>query len=88
MTKSKKDFIIKILEDKHVNYIKENFNYVVEMFENGEEEESEKLGMEARAKAISRNAKVPQVISESSEQNQSKPNGLVGEYLSELNRIG
>jgi DNA-binding phage protein len=90
MPKSKKEFIVKILEDKDVNYIKENFNYVVEMFENSEQEESDTLGKEAKSKAISRDANPQQIIKENLQQNADTKeiNGLVGEYLSELSRIG
>lgn len=90
MHRSKKDYVVKILEDKDVNYIKENFNYVVEMFENGESDESKRLGKDAKENtAISRNSNVTQVIRESKEDIESDaPNGRVGEYLSELNRIG
>lgn len=86
MPSSKKEFVFKLLEDKDVQYIQENFNYVVEMFENGEKEEAQKLAVEASEKAISRDAKVPvQTISESTVI--GKPKGLVDGYLSELVRI-
>jgi hypothetical protein len=87
MPKSKKEFVIKLLEDKSVNYIKENFNYVVEMFENGEQEETAEIAKEANKTALSRNVNVPkQLVSESvSSGNKNTP---VNDYLSELERIG
>jgi hypothetical protein len=85
-SKTKKDFIVKLLGDKSKTYINENFNYVVEMFESGEDEKTNNLAEEAKQKALSLNAKVPatNVISES---NTSTANeSVVGGYLSELKK--
>lgn len=85
-SKTKKDFIVKLLGDKSKTYIDENFNYVVEMFESGEDEKTNNLAEEAKQKALSLNAKVPTtaVISES---NTSTVNeSVVGGYLSELKK--
>lgn len=85
-SKTKKDFIVKLLGDKSKTYINENFNYVVEMFESGEDEKTNNLAEEAKQKALSLNAKVPatNVISES---NTSTVNeSVVGGYLSELKK--
>jgi hypothetical protein len=87
MNSSKKEFIFKLLNDKESSYILENFNYVVEMFERGEEESANVFKEEATKKALAKNADIPQrktLVSEST--NYNKPNGLVGEYLSELSR--
>jgi hypothetical protein len=86
MAPKKREFVAKLLSDKSVEYIKDNFNYVVEMFENGEVEETRSLVKEARKTAISRDAKPTQVVSESTVSTQ-KPQTLVGEYLSELARM-
>jgi hypothetical protein len=86
MPKSKKEFVFKLLEDKSVDYIKNNFNYVVEMFENGEQEETEEIAKEANKSAISRSVNPPQLVFESAS-SESK-NAPVNEYLSELERIG
>jgi hypothetical protein len=87
MAKSKRDYVFKLLGDKDKNYINENFNYVVEMFESGQEEEKAKLAQDAIQKAVSLDAKptATPVISEST----STPNGIqspVGGYLSELKK--
>ena len=87
MNSSKKEFIFKLLNDKDSSYILENFNYVVEMFERGEEESTNVLKEEATKKALAKDVNVPSrktLVSEST--STSKPNGLVGEYLSELSR--
>jgi len=86
MPSSKKEFIVKLLNDKSSSYIQENFNYVVEMFERSEEEATTELVSEAKQKAVSRDAKVPtqEVVTEETTSNQGS--SLVSEYLNELNR--
>ena len=88
MPSTKKDFIIKLLNDKDSSYVQENFNYVVEMFERGEEEASTELAEEAKQKAVSRDAKVlpSKVVTESLAQSNEEVSPLVSEYLSELSR--
>lgn len=86
MVKSKKDFIVKLLGDKNKSYIEENFNYVVEMFDAGEEEKTVELVAEAKQNAISRNAKVPTSIISESNTSSNRGNSLVGGYLSELKK--
>ena len=88
MASSKKDFVYKLLNDKESSYIKENFNYVVEMFERSEEESASSLVEEAKQKAIALDVKVPAPtkLVEESNKSSNTQNGLVSEYLSELNR--
>lgn len=56
------------------------------MFERGEEETATKLADEAKQKAHSIDANVPQAKKVISESTEDKPNGIVSEYLSELSR--
>jgi hypothetical protein len=88
MPSAKKDFIVKLLNDKDSSYVQENFNYVVEMFERGEEEASTELAEEAKQKAVSRDAKVipSSVLTESSTQVDQESSNPINEYLSELKR--
>ncbi len=88
MPSAKKDFIVKLLNDKDSSYVQENFNYVVEMFERGEEEASTELAEEAKQKAVSRDAKVlpSKVVTESVAASNEEVSPLVSEYLSELSR--
>lgn len=83
MSSSKKEFVNKLLNDKSPEYIKENFNYVVEMFEKEETETSTKLVEEAKKEAVSKEAKVPSVkiVEESSAPETETP---VNEYLAAL----
>ena len=85
MPSAKKDYLSKLLSDKSPEYIKENFNYVVEMFEREENDSSVTLVQEAKTKAITKDAKVPktEVIAESS----SVSDPVVGGYLSALEGI-
>ena len=84
---NKKELILNLLNDKSSSYIEENFSYVVEMFERGEEEKSSDLVQEAKNKALSRDAKIPatpSVITESvSNTEEYNP---VSNYLNELSR--
>jgi hypothetical protein len=85
MLSSKKNYISSLLSDKSPEYIEENFNYVVEMFEREDKEASTKLVEEAKGKAISKDAKVPKaVVTESSTVESSTP---VTGYLSALQGI-
>ena len=87
MPSTKKDFIVKLLNDKDSSYIEENFNYVVEMFERGEQEAASELVSEAKLSAKSRDAKVPTstVVTESVT-NSDEGYTHVSGYLSELKK--
>jgi len=81
MRSTKKNFIIKILSDKAPEYISENFNYVVEMFEREDKETSASLVEEAKQTSVSKDARVPaSVISES----KKEVNNPVSGYLTAL----
>jgi hypothetical protein len=88
MPNAKKEFIFNLLNDKDASYINENFNYVVEMFERSEEEQSSSLVEEAKRKAVSKNVKVPAktLVKESTSAETSTPSPVNG-YLSELKRF-
>jgi hypothetical protein len=83
MASAKKEFVTKLLNDKSPEYISENFNYVVEMFEREESETSSTLVEEAKSNALSKNAKVPAptIVEESSQQENNTP---VNGYLAAL----
>lgn len=70
MRTAKKNFITKILNDKSPEYISENLNYVVEMFEREEKDTSASLVEEAKQSSVFKGVKVPApVIAEKSEVN-------------------
>jgi uncharacterized protein with PIN domain len=89
MPTAKKEFISNLLNDKDSSYIEENFNYVVEMFERGEEEKSSDLVQEAKGRALSRDAKIPakNIIKESiSTSVKTEEFNPVSNYLNELSK--
>jgi hypothetical protein len=75
MPSSKKEFVGKILSDKSPEYILENFNYVVEMFEKDEVAATTSLASTARQTAVTKDAKVvkSQVLSESTQKVVNNP---------------
>ena len=83
----KKAFVKRVLKDKDAEYIKENFSFVVEMFERDEKEQTEVITEQAVEETISRTVDTPksqdndEVISE---QTENKP---VNGYLTELKRL-
>jgi hypothetical protein len=89
MSSSKKDYLNKILCDKSPEYIEENFNYVIEMFEKDDSDERVILAEEAKTKSFSKDAKVPvnNVITESRNNNNNEYDyNPVTDYLTELKR--
>jgi hypothetical protein len=87
MPSAKKEFIFNLLNDKSSSYIQENFSYVVEMFERGEEEKSSDLVQEAKNKALSRDAKIPATTSVITESvSNTEEYNPVSNYLNELSR--
>lgn len=80
----KRKFVYKFMTDKTPEYIENNFDYVVEMFEENENSEKEVLVESAKQKTVSKNVSVPpsqiknEVIQESFKEND------VTDYLSQL----
>lgn len=88
MPSAKKEFIFNLLNDKSSSYIEENFSYVVEMFERGEEDKSSNLVQEAKNKALSRDAKIPATTSVITESvSNTEEYNPVSNYLNELSRF-
>jgi len=80
---SKKEFVVKILNDKSPEYIEENFNYVVEMFEREDRSISTTLANKAVSTAVTKDAKVPtQQLNES-----VQPKKAVQPYLDVLQKF-
>jgi hypothetical protein len=80
----KKAYVKKVLAEKDPEYIKENFDYVVEMFERDQQDEVELLKEDAQKGAVSNEVDQP-VITESSEADEADV--PVNGYLSELKRF-
>lgn len=80
-TEDKKAYVKKLLAGKSAEYIKENFNYVVEMFERSDVDDNEVIVEQAKTKVVQEKIDTP-VVSEAKEA--SKVDAPVGGYLSEL----
>ncbi len=85
LPEDKKAYVRKVLAEKDPEYIAENFNYVVEMFERDEQDEVELLGESAKNRAVSRDVDTP-VTKKDVGENNNADNAPVNEYLSELKR--
>lgn len=86
----KRKYITKVLSDKTPEYVKENFKYVVEMYNRDVQDERELIKEEASRKAVSKNVEAPRSILESvSNKNASddRNSGTTNMYLDELKRF-
>lgn len=85
---NKKNFVTKMLSGKSTDEIEKNFNYVVEMFERGEAEATEKVLAEANDQSVSKDLKVP-VITEKQQitPKEQKLESTVDGYLNELKSV-
>lgn len=81
MSEDKQAYIKKLLSGKSADYIKENFNYVVEMFERSDDSDNDVLVEKATQKVVNEKIDTP-VVSESKQD--SSAGAPVGGYLSEL----
>jgi len=82
MPRVKREYIYKLLESKSPSYIKDNFNYVVEMFEREDEDRqiiSENVKPSSRPARVVVDTPKAEPISES-----VKPSSITSEYLKEL----
>ena len=83
LPKAKKNFVYKFMGDKSPEYIESNFNYVLEMFEENEKENTEVLKESATAKTVSNTVKVPpSQIKDNETLKESSSGDEVKEYLS------
>jgi len=90
MDEKKRNYVRRVLNEKSPDYITENFDYIVEMFDRNEEEEAETQAQSARAKAVSNKVTVPksellneQVKDDNDVEDTSSPVG-VSAYLTEM----
>lgn len=81
MTEDKKSYVRKLLAGKPAEYIKENFEYVVEMFDRSDVNDNEVIVEKAKAKVVNEKIDTP-VVSEAPKA--SSVDAPIGEYLSEL----
>ena len=79
----KKDYVTRLLSNKDAQYIEENFNYVVEMFEKDELELADDVTENATARAVTRDVAPAQtsIIEESVSSTDSSRDNSVSGYL-------
>jgi uncharacterized membrane protein YheB (UPF0754 family) len=79
----KKDYVTRLLSNKDAQYIEENFNYVVEMFEKDELELADDVTENATARAVTRDVAPAQtsIIEESVSSTDSSRDDSVSGYL-------
>jgi hypothetical protein len=86
MNSAKRDYLVKILNDKSSSYIEENFNYVTEMFEKQDSDNRSRLVNEAKKTAVSKDVTPATLVKESVKITRTQDYNPVSEYLSELGR--
>lgn len=88
LSKDKKQYVLRMLKDKDPEYITENFNYVVKMFEKDEEEHKELISEKAVKSSRTIKEKVDTPSKEIIEENVSSgtSGSEAGEYLNIMKR--
>ena len=85
LSDKKKDYINRIMKGKSAEFINENFDYALNLFNKNENERIHELKESAIKKSVSTNVDVPQILEEKT---QVKPEGEVqmNPYLQELSK--
>jgi hypothetical protein len=86
----KRNYIFKVLGDKKPEYVKENLNYVVEMYNRDVQDERELIKEEASKNAVSKNVEAPKSVLESVSRNitsDDRNSGTANIYLDELKKF-
>ena len=87
----KREFVMRVLSDKNPDYVKENFNYVVEMYNRDEQDNNQIIKQEVQQDAVSSKVETPKLVLESvssigtSDGSGDEP--VVNSYLTELHKI-
>lgn len=84
LSNDKKGYIKKILANKSYEFIKENFEYTVSMFDKREEEKIQDLTVEAKAQAVA--SSVDRVVIEEQKQPVQTENSTTSFYIAELSK--
>lgn len=84
----KRNFVMRVLKDKTPEYVKENFNYVVEMYKREENDSREIIKEEAQQQAVTNQVATPKLVLESIGDNATSETGSpVNGYLEALGRV-
>lgn len=87
-SKEKKDYVLRVLSEKNPEYITENFDYVVKMFEKDDEEKSQLLAESEKksSRVLVEKFDTPKIIKESNSSEASPTGEDVVGYLSALKK--
>lgn len=86
----KRNFVMRVLKDKNPDYVKDNFNFVVEMYNRQESDSRDIIKEEAQQAAVSNQVATPKLVLESVSRNAASDDGSnnpIDGYLKELNRV-
>jgi len=85
----KKQYVMRVLADKSPEYVSENFNYVIEMYNRDEQDSRELIREEAKKAAVSSTVQRPKLVLESVAQSGTSDgqDNITNLYLSELHKI-
>jgi len=85
----KRNFVMRVLKDKNPEYVKENFNFVVEMYSREENDSREVIKEEAQQAAVTNQVATPKLVLETMSDNATSGKGFdpVNGYLDALSRV-
>jgi len=80
---------MRVLKDKNPEYVKENFNYVVEMYNREENDNRQVIREQAQQAAVSNQVATPRLVLESISDNATSDGSYdpVNGYLEALGRV-
>jgi cell division protein FtsB len=82
MSSNKKDYIKKILQEKDITFVKENFDYISKLYDKKEAEQTEVIKEQALNNRVVKHD-APKVIAEKT----AKKDPFINSYLTELSRV-
>lgn len=82
MASNKKDYIKKILQEKDITFVKENFDYISKLYDKKEAEQTEVIKEQAFKDRVVKHD-TPKVVVEST----TKKDPFINSYITELNRV-
>lgn len=88
----KREYVMRVLADKNPDYVKENFNYVVEMYNRDEQDDRQVIREQVQQAAVSNKVETPKLVLESisskgTSDGMGESEPWVNSYLSELSKI-
>lgn len=82
MSPNKKEYVKKILQEKDISFVKENFDYISKLYDKKEAEQTEVIKEQALNNRVVKHD-APKVVAEQT----TKKDPFINSYLTELNRV-